>query len=295
MEKIKSYLKIVLGNALLALGLSAFVVPHDFISTGVTGISLFFNHFFYTNLELGVTIINIIALIAGLFFLGKRFALTTIASTFLFPIFLKLFNSIPFIVNATEDHLLAALLAGLLSGAGIGLVMREGSSTGGLDVPPLVLNKYFKWNIAITMYVIDTVVLMGQFFYSSTSDILYGFVVLVITTITLDQTLTIGTSASQVLIVSPKYKEINDKIHSSIDRGTTYLKIKTGFLNNEQEMVMTVVQSRELKKVEYLVHEIDPTAFMVVSKVKEVKGRGFGLDKSYLKKYSESVYESNGN
>lgn len=289
MEKIKSYLKIVLGNALLALGISAFVIPHDFISTGVTGISLFFNHFFNTNIELGVTIINIIALVAGLIFLGKRFAVTTVASTFLFPIFLKAFNSIPFIVNATNDHLLAALLAGLLSGVGIGLVMREGSSTGGLDVPPLVLNKYFKWNIAISMYVIDTIVLMGQFFYSSTSDILYGFVVLVVTTVALDQTLTIGESASQVVIISPKYLEINDRIHSDIDRGTTYLKIRTGFLNNEQEMVMTIVQSRELKKVEHLVHEIDPTAFMVISKVKEVKGRGFGLDKSYLKKYAEDM------
>lgn len=289
MEKIKSYLKIVLGNALLALGISAFVIPHDFISTGVTGISLFFNHFFNTNIELGVTIINIIALVAGLIFLGKRFAVTTVASTFLFPIFLKSFNSIPYIINATNDHLLAALLAGLFSGVGIGLVMREGSSTGGLDVPPLVLNKYFKWNIAISMYVIDTIVLMGQFFYSSTSDILYGFVVLVVTTVALDQTLTIGESASQVIIISPKYLEINDRIHSDIDRGTTYLKIRTGFLNNEQEMVMTIVQSRELKKVEHLVHEIDPTAFMVISKVKEVKGRGFGLDKSYLKKYAEDM------
>lgn len=289
MEKIKSYLKIVLGNALLALGISAFVIPHDFISTGVTGISLFFNHFFNTNIELGVTIINIIALVVGLIFLGKRFAVTTVTSTFLFPIFLKAFNNIPFIVNATNDHLLAALLAGLLSGVGIGLVMREGSSTGGLDVPPLVLNKYFKWNIAISMYVIDTIVLMGQFFYSSTSDILYGFVVLVVTTVALDQTLTIGESASQVVIISPKYLEINDRIHSDIDRGTTYLKIRTGFLNNEQEMVMTIVQSRELKKVEHLVHEIDPTAFMVISKVKEVKGRGFGLDKSYLKKYAEDM------
>ena len=139
------------------------------------------------------------------------------------------------------------------------------------------------------MYVIDCLVLVTQFFYSSTQDILYGFVVLVITTFVLDQTLTIGTSASQIMIVSPKYQEINDMIHSSIDRGTTYLKIKTGFLNNDQQMVMTVVQSRELKRVEKLVHEIDPTAFMVISKVKEVKGRGFGLDKSYLKKYADNI------
>lgn len=289
MEKIKSYIKILLGNVLLALGISAFVIPHQFISTGVTGISLFFNHFFQSDLETGVTIINVMALIAGFLFLGKRFAITTIASTFLFPFFLEMFNNISFIVNATNDHLLAALLAGGLSGLGIGLVMREGSSTGGLDVPPLVLKKYFNWNIAITMYIIDTIVLVGQFFYSSTSDILYGFVVLVVTTVVLDQTLTIGTSASQVLIISPKYLEINDKIQSSIDRGTTYLKIRTGFLNNEQEMVMTIVQSRELKEVEKLVHEIDPMAFMVVSKVKEVKGRGFGLDKSYLKKYNDSI------
>lgn len=288
-KKIKSYLIIILGNALLAFGVSAFVVPHDFVSTGVTGISLFFNHFFNTNLELGVTIINVIMLIMGFLLLGKRFAMTTIASTFLYPFFFSMFNQWSFIVNATTDHLLAAILAGVLSGAGIGLVMKEGSSTGGLDVPPLVLNKYFHFNIAISMYVIDCLVLVTQFFYSSTQDILYGFVVLVITTFVLDQTLTIGTSASQIMIVSPKYQEINDMIHSSIDRGTTYLKIKTGFLNNDQQMVMTVVQSRELKRVEKLVHEIDPTAFMVISKVKEVKGRGFGLDKSYLKKYADNI------
>lgn len=289
MKKIKSYLIIILGNALLALGISAFVIPHDFISTGVTGISLFFHHFFSTDLEMGVTIINMSALVIGFLFLGKKFAMTTIASTFLFPCFLKIFNNIPFIVQATNDSLLAAILAGCLSGVGIGLVMREGSSTGGLDVPPLIFHKYFKWNIAISMYIIDTIVLIGQFFYSSTSDILYGFVVLIMTTVVLDQTLTIGTSASQVLIISPKYLEINEKIHQSIDRGTTYLKIKTGFLNKEQEMVMTIVQSRELKEVEKLVHDIDETAFMIISKVKEVKGRGFGIDKSYLKKYSDDI------
>ena len=274
-KKIKSYLIIILGNALLALGVSAFVVPHDFVSTGVTGISLFFNHFFNTNLELGVTIINVIMLIMGFLLLGKRFAMTTIASTFLYPFFFSMFNQWSFIVNATTDHLLAAILAGVLSGAGIGLVMKEGSSTGGLDVPPLVLNKYFHFNIAISMYVIDCLVLVTQFFYSSTQDILYGFVVLVITTFVLDQTLTIGTSASQIMIVSPKYQEINDMIHSSIDRGTTYLKIKTGFLNNDQQMVMTVVQSRELKRVEKLVHEIDPTAFMVVANAYNTYGEGF--------------------
>lgn len=289
MEKIKSYLLIILGNALLALGISAFVIPHHFISTGVTGISLFFNHFFNTNLELGVTIINVVALIIGFLILGKRFALTSIASTFLFPFFLDFFNQSSFIVNATQDHLLAAILAGVLSGFGIGLMMKEGSSTGGLDIPPLVFHKYFHWNIAVSVYVIDTIVLISQFFYSTTQDILYGFVVLVVTTFVLDQTLMIGSSSCQVLIVSPLFNEINEAIHNEIDRGTTYLKIKTGFLNHDQQMVMSIVQSRELKQVERIVHEIDPTAFMVVSKVKEVKGRGFGLDKSYLKKYAEEI------
>ena len=132
---------IVVGNAFYALSVKLFLLPAGLITGGSTGIALTINHYFGVPISLFVLIFNIIMLIAGLFLLGKRFAITTIASSFLYPLYLEIFDRILGNFVLTEDPLLCTIFFGLCIGISLGIVIRAGASTGGMDIPPLVLQK----------------------------------------------------------------------------------------------------------------------------------------------------------
>ena len=142
----KNYLQlcagILAGNLSIALGVAGFIVPNSIIMGGSTGISLVLGHAFGADLATAVFILNMLLFILGAGVLGRKFALTTIASSILYPALLALFQRIPGIQSLTGNELLAAIFAGLLMGVGIGLIVRQGASTGGTDILAMVLNKY---------------------------------------------------------------------------------------------------------------------------------------------------------
>ena len=131
-------------------------------------------------------------------------------------------------MNLTDDKLMAAIYAGLLMGTGIGLVIKVGGSTGGMDIPPIILNKLFGLSIPVMIYVGDTALLLIQALYSSTEQVLYGILVVLLTSIVMDKILIMGQKQTQVMVVSPKYEEINQMIHQKIDRGSTLIHAMTG-------------------------------------------------------------------
>lgn len=132
---------IVIGNAILAFGICAFITPHGIIVGGASGLGLIVKQITGIPLSLVVYVINIIMFIAGYFFLGKSFAAKTLLSTIIFPTFLTIFENTPGVTHLTNDLLLSSVYAGIFVGGGLGLVLRIGASTGGMDIPPLVLNK----------------------------------------------------------------------------------------------------------------------------------------------------------
>ena len=137
------FILVMLGNAIMALGTAGFAVPAKIILGGASGLALSFQHYvFYVHLSTLVLGINVIAFIAGYFLLGKKFAVGTLVSTFAFPFFLAIFEKSYYLTHLTKDTLLAAVYAGFLIGVGLGLVLRLGYSTGGMDIPPLLINKY---------------------------------------------------------------------------------------------------------------------------------------------------------
>lgn len=161
-RKIVRLLGLIGGNAVFALGLTAFSIPNGFLVGGATGIARSVEHFLGLNVSVTVAIINVIMFCLGLWILGKKFALTTVVSTLVFPILLNQFLAIPGLGNLTEDRLLAALFGGMLTGLGLGIVMRLGGSTGGMDIPPLILNKKFRIPVAMSMYCFDVLILLSQ-------------------------------------------------------------------------------------------------------------------------------------
>ncbi len=281
-KKLKTVLFIVLGNAVLALGNAAFLVPNGLISGGVTGIGLILQQFLHIPVDIGVMVAEVVLFALGAFVMGKSFAATILMSTILYPTFFSLFGKIPFLTSLTDDKLMASIYAGLFIGAGIGMVIKVGGSTGGMDIPPIILNRWFGFSIPVMIYVGDTTLLLIQAFYSSSEQVLYGIIVVMLTSIVMDKFLIMGQKQTQVMIISPKYEQINETIHQKIDRGSTLIHATTGLQKEEQKVVLSIVSNRQLSALNDIVLEIDPQAFVVASEVNEVKGRGFTLSKRFL-------------
>lgn len=272
-------LLILLGNAIFAFGIAAFIIPCGLLSGGTTGIALFVQHICGLPVIVTVWVINISMLLLGWFVFGKNFVLSTILSSICYPLFLDLFQRLLGDFRFTNDILLSTLFAGLLVGAGVGLVLRMGASSGGMDIPPLVLNKYTGISVSVFLYAFDTVILISQAFFSDLEKILYGIVITLLTSLIINKVMLIGKSQVQVMIISEKYQEINTAIQTTLDRGSTFLQSITGHVQKEQLIVLSILSPRELPNLNRIVSQIDPMAFMTVTKVNEVRGRGFTLKK----------------
>lgn len=283
----KKILTVLLGNGIYAVAVAAFIVPAGLITGGSTGLALFFEHWLGLPMAPFVLCFNGGMFLLGAAMLGRSFALTTLVSTIAYPVFLAGVQKIPHIAQLTHNPLLATIYGGGLIGIGIGLVLREGASTGGMDIPPLILNKGLGLPIAVTLYVFDCAILVLQMFHSTGEQVLYGILVVLIYTIVLDKVLLLGKSQIQVKIVSRQHEAVSKAIHRELDRGSTLLRSVTGRRGEEQLLVLSVVSPRELPPLTKLVTELDPQAFMVVNQVSEVRGRGFTLKKQYEDKVGQ--------
>ncbi len=275
-------LLVLAGNTLYALGVALFLLPAGLITGGTTGLGLVAEHFFHVPLTAFVAVFNLAMFLVGLLVLGKVFALTTIISSFYYPFILEVIQRTIGEVRLTDDPLLATVLAGLMIGAGIGMVIRAGASTGGMDIPPLVLQKKLNIPVSLSLYVFDCGILLLQALFSNVEQVLYGLVLVLLYTLTLNKALMLGTGQMQLKVISSHYEEISRKIQQKMDRGVTLFTSAGGYAGQEGSTVLTVVDRRELPKVTELVSQVDPDAFMVVSQVNEVRGRGFTLPKRYM-------------
>ena len=273
---LKRIMWVLIGNTIYSCGIAAFVLPNDLITGGTTGIALILEHYFGLPIGLSVAIFNIVMFILAILILGKSSALI---STFYFPWILSQFQKVQFIQNMTDDFLLGSIFAGLMLGLGVGLVIRAGASTGGMDIPPLILNKKFGLPVSIGLYVFDFTILIIQMSFRDKERILYGILLVLIYSTLVDKVLLMGKTQMQVKIISDHYEEINKVIQEKLDRGSTFFKTESGYLRKDSFAIMTVVSSRELPKLNELVLEIDKQAFIVINQVNEVMGRGFTLHK----------------
>lgn len=275
-------LLVVLGNALYAFGVAAFLLPGGLITGGTTGIALFIRHCFPISISVFVLGFNLVMLLLGLAVLGRKFAATTVLSSLLYPVLLELWERVLPAQSITQDVILCTAFGGMCIGAGLGIVIRTGASTGGMDIPPLVLNRLFHLPVAPMLYGFDMVILLLQALFSDWEQILYGILLVLIYTAVLNKALVLGQQKVEVKVVSEKVEEIRRAVLSRVDRGGTLLQSRTGYMLRETEMLLSVVSPTELGKVERLIHTIDPEAFLIVSRVSEVSGRGFTRAKRYL-------------
>ena len=279
--KLLPLLLMVLGNTLYALSVKLFLLPANLISCGTTGIALAVNHLTGFPISWFIFAFNIVMLCVGWWILGKQFALTTVFSSLFYPIALEVLNRALGDIQITQDILLNTLFAGLGLGLSLGMVIRGGASTGGMDIPPLVLKKLFRIPVSVSLWVFDFCIMLTQMLFHTLEDLLYGVLLLMVISFALNKVLLLGTSKTEIKIVSPQAAAIRDAILSKIDRGVTMLHGEGGYLHTSTEVILSVVSNHEMPKIEQLARDIDPDCFMIVSRVTEVWGRGFSHGKQY--------------
>lgn len=280
-RRLLSAAAVVLGNAGYSLTVALFLEPAGLVAGGATGVALAFGRLTGLSVSGFLLAFNLVMLVWGWVVLGRAFALNTLASSILSPIFLGLAETMLHGRVLTDDLFLNTVFAAIGVGAFMGIVIRAGASTGGMDIPPLVLQKWFRLPVSLTMMVFDIAILLVQALFSQSDQVLYGIVLVILHTIVMDKMLLMGDSRTQVKIISARSDAIREAILEQLDRGVTIFHGEGGYTRDPSEVLLSVVSNRELPKLEKLVHSIDPECFLIVSRVTEVSGRGFSLEKHY--------------
>lgn len=288
-KQMLSLLQLVVGLALCSMAMACFALPYNMVVAGVAGIGRTFDYYFGFGVTPVVYAANIIFFIIGAIFLGKKFAASVTIGTFLYPTFLEMFSRIDAMQQLVEEPILAALCAGVLDGIGIGLVIRMGGSTGGIDIPPIILNKKFGIKIPLTLSIIDIVILVSQLGFTSTNGIILGILYTLIYSIVMDKVLLYNQGGVQIFIFSKHSIEINEML-LKMGYGTTLFEGKGGYLREKKDIVYTVVSNRILNTVKNAILALDDKAFITIAPVNEVNGNGFTrmlTDQDYVENIAE--------
>ena len=276
-QKGKDIVWVVAGNAVLALAVSMFILPYDILSGGVAGIAVALQPLIPLPVTLMVNILVVGLFVIGACFLGKEFAMKTILSSLIYPVFLTFFSGRVPILDL--DPILASLYGGLLGGMGVGMALRTGASTGGMDIPPLIVHKLTHIEIAKLVLITDALtVLLGAFTYGLEA-VLVGFVSVWASSVAIDKVLMFGgQQAKAIQIISDHYEQIIEQMHSRLERGTTLIEAQGGYTYEKRKIVLVVITKNQYPALMEMVTAIDKEAFVIANDTHEVKGFGFSFE-----------------
>lgn len=275
LNSVKSYVVITIGLFINALAWTAFIIPSQIVGGGVTGLSALV--FYATGFPVGVTflLINIVLIILGIKSLGLSFGIRTIYGAIAISIFLSVLQQYitePFV----SDRFMAAIIGGIMGGASIGIVFSQGGSTGGTDIIAMMINK--NRNISpgkLIMYMDVIIISSSWLLFQSIEVLVYGFVVMAVVSYSIDMVLMGHRQSVQMFIFSKKHDLIAEQIANEIGRGVTLLNGKGWYSKSESCILMVVVRRYESNQIFRTIKQIDPEAFISISNVMGVYGKGF--------------------
>ena len=272
-KQIINSITVVAGTFILAIAVETFIIPYRILSGGVAGIAVALQPLLHVSATLIANSVLIILLIIGGFILGKEFLKNTVLSCIAYPIFTSILNGR---VNVVVDPILASFYGGLIAGAGVGIVLKTGASTGGMDIPPLIINKLTGIKLSTLVLITDFLtVLLGLFVYDL-SAVLLGLVSVFMTSVAISKVLTInGTVSKAVQIISAKYEDILKEIDAQLERGATLLQGYGSYTGEEKRIILCVVSERQYGTLIEIVKEIDPSAFIITTDATDMHGEGF--------------------
>lgn len=283
-EKLKFILSVVIGNFLIAFSVCAFVVPNDIMMGGSNGIALFVQQFIPVRLSIISATVNFSLFLLGLIFMGWKFAATSLMSTIVYPLILAVCESLPLSTLFHENIVVSAVACGVLCGLGIGLVVRVGGSTGGMDIPPCILHKYKGIPVGTSVMFFDTLVVLMQVVVKGIDGLLLSIMVIAIMSVTINATVLTGEKKIQIIIISPESQNIRHEILKNIDCGVTMLEVEGGYEGQKQQAILSVVYSNKYKEIRDAALKFDKNAFIVASDVTNVNGQGYTIERAHTHK-----------
>ena len=223
--------------------------------------------------------INAFLFCLGFAFLGWKFAATSLLSTIMYPMILAGFEFLPLNTLFNENIVVSALFCGVLCGLGIGLVIRSGGSTGGMDIPPCILRQYRGIPVGTSVMFFDCVVVLMQVAVKGTEGLLLSVLVIAVMSVTINRTILSGDKKIQIIIISPQVQAIRREILHTINCGVTMIHIEGGYKEEEQQAILTVVYARNYLRIRDAALKLDKNAFVIASDVTNVNGKGYTLSR----------------
>lgn len=275
----KNILFILFGSAIFSFGLVHFNMQHNLGEGGFTGITLLFYFLWSWDPAIMNIVLNIPVFIIGLRELGRITFIYTIIGTLSVSLFLYIFQKYQYPLELQSDMTLVALFAGVFIGIGLGIIFRNGGTTGGVDIIARIVNKYIGWSMGKTMFIFDFIVItLSIFFVLDLIQGMYTLVAVYIGARVIDFIQEGAYAARGAIIISKHSETIAKRINVTMNRGVTILRGKGSYTGKEQKILYCIVGRNELVKLKNIITNIDPYAFITVTDVHEVLGKGFTYD-----------------
>lgn len=275
--QLKRLLLIAVGVAIYTFGFVKFNMANALAEGGVAGVTLIVHALYGINPAYSSLILNIPLFILGARILGKRSLALTIYGTVLLSFFIWFWQRVPIHVTLENDMMLVAVVAGLFSGAGSGLVFRYGATTGGTDIIGRIAEEKLGLKLGQTLLFIDAVVLTASLVYIDLQHMLYTLVA----SFVYSQVLTIvqngGYTVRGMLIITQKSEEVASAILNEINRGVTFLNGQGAYSGEDKNVLYVVLNPTEVREVKVIMAELDPDAFISIIDVDEVVSSDFNI------------------
>ncbi len=277
----QSYIIMTFGLGIFALSWTAFLIPHRITGSGVSGIGALV--YYATDIPVGYTyfLINVGLLLLAIKVLGANFGVKTIFGVVISAILLSVLQSL---IHApiVEDKFLSTIIGGGLGGVGLGIIFTQGGSTGGTDIIAMIVTKYRNMSPGRVILLCDIFIIGSSFFVLTEMEpvkrietIVYGYVAMALQAYAIDAILSGNRQSLQVIIFSQKFAEIADRITEQMGRGATVLDGVGWYTKENQKVIITLVRKHESSDLFRMIKEIDTKAFISVSNVMGVYGKGF--------------------
>ncbi len=263
---------VTLGCMIMAFNINYFFLGNKLAQGGVGGLSLIVHYLSHIDISYIYFGLNVPLIIVAYIFIGKEFVVKTLYATVVLTISLKIFGNFR---EPLDEILMASILGGALNGIGIGIVFYAGGSTGGTDIIAKIINKYYGIALGKVLLAMDFIILSLVAFIFGKIIFMYTLISLIVTAKIVDLIQEGIYSAKGVTIITNKTEELKNRIMQDVERGLTIINAQGAYTQKDVSMLYCVVGKYQLMKVKNIVKEVDPEAFMIVSHVHEVIGKGF--------------------
>lgn len=293
-ETLKSYAVLTLGVFVFCAAWGCFMIPNGMSSGGLTGLCTVLQYATGGRLQVAWSygFFNVILLLLAFLVMGSRFGVKTIYCIVLSTVALDIFPLLPMLhcqsgnfISVPEPFFIP-LIAGALEGIGLGLLFRQGGSSGGSDILALIVNKYWpispgRFFLVTDLFIVLSLLLLPD---RTFTDLLYGILMIIVSAIMVDRVMMGGKNTVQLMVFSEKYEQIADYIIREQDRGVTALEAVGWYTKKEKKVLLIIMQQKQLFEVTSVIKSMDPAAFVSVSPASSVYGEGFQEIKSGIKK-----------